>query len=416
MVELRGLCNFNLLGLLITFITQSTALATMNIGVLKENKIDERRVALQPNQVKQLVQDGHQVLVEFSAGKSAQYSDRSYQQAGAIIAEKQQILQNSKLLLKVKCPIAEEYNDYNSEHILFTYLHFDENISLEKTKSLIKSGFLGIAYEWVKAGNTYPLLEPMSKLTGYLFYQRSVELLAQHKGVLAGAYNSEIPGGHILIIGLGRIGVEVLKCALLNRLNITIIARNTQQVQEKTRHIFEKMLGVQPNINLPTVIPFDDEDPEACKVELQAIMPKLDIVINCAVRRQNLTKTKLSYLLDRSMIAQMQPKSIICDATACDQDLIETCISSERLNHYDVIDDVIHYSPDHIPSYVPKTSTDLLSNATFPYVQLLAEEGINALKTNKALREGASCYRGQITHNYTATKKGFEYTDILALL
>jgi alanine dehydrogenase len=385
----------------------------MNIGILKERKQDERRVSLQPHQAGQLVDDGHHIFVETGAGELAQYPDPAYLQAGAEIVPKQHVLDHCELLLKVKCPIAEEYRDYRANQILFTYLHFDENLSKAKTLELINSGFLGIAYEWVEKDGTYPLLESMSKMTGYLFYQRSVELLAQHKGVLAGAYDKALKGATILIIGLGRIGTGVLKCSLLNKLNVIVVARNHQQVLDKICAVFGPNRPAEP----PLIIPFDNDEHEECKRRISELMPKLDIVVNCAVRRPNLPKEKMEYFIDKAMIQQMQPHSIVCDATACDRDFIETCVSSESLTHYDLIDGVIHYSPDHIPSYVPKSSTELLTDATFEYVRLIANQGIKeAIKINEALRKGVSCYNGSITHQYTANKKGFEYVDILNIL
>jgi alanine dehydrogenase len=388
----------------------------MHIGVLKENKTDERRVALQPCQSQQLVTEGHTVWVEFGAGEGAQYPDHTYKTAGAFLGDKQTILNQCTLLLKVKCPLPEEYQDYRRDHILFTYLHFDENIQPEAINAFIKRGFLGIAYEWVEVNGNYPLLEPMSRLTGHLFFQRSVELLAQHKGLLAGRYLPELPGAKLLIIGVGRIGTEVLKCALLNHVNVLVVARNAQVVHQKAHDILTEAFGPESVFSPPSVIPFNDDDPVACQRQISNIMTDVDILINCAVRRPNLTKSRLPYLINQDMIRQMQPYSIVCDATACDRDLIETCVSSEILTHHDSIDNIIHYSPDHIPSYVPKTATDLLTNATFPYIQHLARHGKAAIVSHTALRQGVSCYQGQITHQYTATKKGFQYTNILDLL
>lgn len=385
----------------------------MKIGVIKERKIDEHRVALQPQQVRQLVNEGHSVFVETNAGKFAQHSDSNYLQAGAKIETKQSILDQCQLLLKVKCPIAEEYQDYRADHILFTYLHFDENLNKTKILELIKSGFLGIAYEWVGTKGNYPLLEPMSHMTGYLFYQRSVELLAQHKGILAGAYNQKLKGATILIIGLGRIGTETLRCALINNLNIIIVAKNTQSITEKIAFMAE----TSHTTKQPTMVAFNNEHPEECKREISKLMPQLDIIINTAVRRANLPKEKMKYLIDKPMVQKMEKFSIICDATACDRDFIETCVSSESLTQYDIIDEVIHYNPDHIPAYVPKSSTELLTDATFEYVKLIANNGVKeAIKMNEALRNGVACYKGNITHPYTAHKKGLEYTDLLDIL
>lgn len=389
----------------------------MHIGILRERKQDERRVALRPSQAKELIAEGHTVWVESGAGQAAQYPDRAYQEAGATIADKTQVLAQCKLLLKVKCPIPEEYGDFRADHVLFTYLHFDENIPPEQINALTQSGLLGIAYEWVERDNDYPLLEPMSRLTGHLFYQRSVELLAQHKGILAGSYGPELPGAKLLILGLGRIGTEVLRCALMNRLNAIVVARDEQKVKAKTQQVLQEMFGMGLTTKEPFFIPFDNDNPAACREQLNEVIPDIDIVINCAVRRSNLSKEKLPYLVDKSMIQQMQPYSVVCDATACDRDFIETCVSSEILAHYDLIDEVVHYSPDHIPSYVPKTSTDMLTAVTFDYIKLIANLGPEAAIRNHAdLRSGVACYKGQITHPYTARKKGYDCADILELL
>ncbi|NEO87197.1 MAG: hypothetical protein F6J87_23500 [Spirulina sp. SIO3F2] len=390
----------------------------MHIGILRERKQDERRVALRPSQAQELIAQGHTVWVESGAGQAAQYPDRAYQEAGALIAEKAKVLEQCKLLLKVKCPIPEEYSDFRADHVLFTYLHLDENIPPAQINALVQQGFLGIAYEWIEREGDYPLLEPMSKLTGHLFYQRSVELLAQHKGILAGSYGPALPGAKLLIIGLGRIGTEVLRCALMNRLNVIVVARNEQQVADKTQLVLQQMFGGNGlSIKPPFVVPFDDNNPEACKQQLNELIPDIDIVINCAVRRPNLPKEKLAYLVDKTMIQQMQPYSVVCDATACDRDLIETCVSSEILTHYDLIEEVVHYSPDHIPSYVPKTSTDMLTAVTFDYIKLIANLGPEAaIRAHADLRSGVSCYKGQITHPYTAQKKGYDCADILDLL
>ncbi len=376
----------------------------MNICVLKEIKVDENRVALQPVQVKKLVNDGHIVYIETNAGINSGFIDSKYEENGGIITTKKIALKNSKLVLKVKAPLESEYNDYQRKHILFTYLHFDENIKKENILKLIKSGFTGIAYEWVGSNGNYPLLMPMSKLTGYLFAQRAIELLSHYKGKMAGRYESEHFASNILIIGLGTIGMSAFKYSLVNGLNITILDKNPNAINDKLNFRF-KTNNIKYTDNID-IIKFDTDNPNYAKQELNLRMEKFDIILNCAVRRDDLPKNNLEYLIDIDMIKKLEKGSIVCDTTGCDKDLIETCISSSELNYVDIIEDIIHYNCDHIPSLVANTSTRLLTNQTFEFICEIAKKGFDkAIKDNKKLKNGVSCKNGYITHLYSSNKK-----------
>ena len=381
----------------------------MNIGVLKDIKPDENRVALIPSQAHQLLKQNHTVYVEQDAGKKSNFSDEQYKTNGAIISHKNEILEKCELLLKIKCPLASEYDDYNKNHTLFAYLHLDENISRKNIQTLIQRGFMGIAYEWVEPNKgKYPLLEPMSKITGHLFYQRSIELCTRFKGLLCHHIKCiGNKGANILIIGIGTIGKRILKNALNDKLNIFVVDKHPDTLVDKMK--------IDPDtIHL---IPFNNENPEETKEKIKELMGHLDIIICSAVRRSDLPKTKMEYLIDRQMIKLMKPNSIVCDATACDKDLIETCMSTGYLDHFDVIDNVIHYNPDHLPSLTGQTSTEVLTKATFEYVCLMANHGVKeAIRINEGLRNGVVCYNGKITHQYTANKKAFEFFDITKVL
>jgi len=376
----------------------------MNICVLKEIKKDENRVALQPKQVKALVELGHIVYVEIDAGINAGFSNDDYLENGAIIVSKKEALGNSRLVLKVKSPEESEFSDYSREHILFTYLHFDENIKKEKILKLIQSGFTGIAYEWVGKNNNYPLLNPMSRLTGYLFAQKASELLSRYKGKMAGKYEDEHIGANILIIGLGTIGLSAFKYAFDNGMNITILDKHPETVNERINSRFKTNdIDYIKNIN---IIHFNTNQPLIAKEKIAETISSYDIILNCAVRRKDLSKDKLEYLIDKNMLKDMGKGSVICDTTACDKDLIETCISSTELEHIDIIDGIIHYNCDHIPSYVANTSTKLLTNETFRFICDIANKGFeNAILDNQELKNGVSCKDGFITHFYTAEKK-----------
>ncbi len=384
----------------------------MNIGILKEQKTDENRVALTPTQVAVLTANRHRVYIEKQAGKQSNYTDADYQQAGGMVVSKAEVLKQGELLLKVKCPLLSEYQDYQQQHTLFSYLHFDENISVDHIQALTQSGFLGIAYEWVEEQGRYPLLEPMSQITGYLFYQRAKELCTQYKGILCPQFDDlGNAGANLLIIGIGTIGTQVLRSALTDKLNLFIVDKHPERVKDK---ITAMGFTVPENLEF---IRFEQDNPTATKKALKAVMPKLDMLINCAVRRPNLPKSILDYLVDAEMVQSMAANSVVCDATACDKDLIETCVSSEHLTEIKVVDQVIHYNPDHIPSLTGQSSTEKLTEATFPYIELMANQGIHqAIKTNAALAKGVSCYQGKLTHAYTTQKKQLPHHPILDLL
>ncbi|MCD8452512.1 hypothetical protein LNI90_10500 [Tenacibaculum dicentrarchi] len=389
----------------------------MKICVLKELKKDENRVSLLPKHVSVLVENNHTVLIEKNAGLNSGYTDQDYINSGAIILSKEEVLQQAELILKVKAPLKSEFNDYKEGQVLFTYLHFDENIIKEDILEFIKTKFLGIAYEWVGDKNNYPLLRPMSKITGYLFAQKSIELLSKYKGKLAGAYEIEHKSAEALIIGLGTIGTSALKYFLSNNLKVTIVDKNPDTLNDRVNKRFKTdNIDYLSKVN---VIKFDMSSPYKVKEEISKIINKLDIVLNCAVRRSDLSKSNLDYIIDNNMIKMMEKGSVVCDTTGCDKDLIESCVSSSELEYVDFIEGVVHYNCDHIPSAVANTSSQLLTEKTFPYILELANEGIEkTLKTNKFLNNGVSCYKGYITHLYSADKKNMleNYKSINELL
>lgn len=389
----------------------------MDIGVLKEVKEDEKRVSLLPEQVSVLVSSGHHVSVEQGAGLGSGISNGEYESSGAVILDKQDVLRKSQLLLKVKAPIPNEYEDYNEAHTLFTYLHFDENISVEQISSLIRQGFLGIAYEWVGEEQHYPILKPMSQLTGYLFAKEACHLCARYKGIFCGGNEDFLPAAHAMVIGLGNIGLSALKYFIDNGLKVTVVdSANRKTVNAKANIRFGTANVDYVSAFGVDYIQMDIDDPERTKKSISDRMKNLDIVICSAVRRENLPKRKLEYLIDKEMVSQMSPNSVICDATANDKDLIETCISSASLYHTYEVNDVIHYNCDHIPSMTPKTASKLLTNESFKYILQMANTGvIESVSENQFLRNGVSCFKGYLTHKYSANKKGLSWKPIQTL-
>lgn len=386
----------------------------MNIGVLKEIKPDERRVALQPVQAQDLSRLGHRVYVEIGAGEGAGFSDADYQANGATVVLKSELLTKSRLLLKVKAPLRSEYNDYDPHHILFTFLHFDENIAAKDILELVSRGFLGIAYEWVGKPREYPLLEPMSRLTGYLFAQRALELCSKEKGIFCPRSEQSLRGGRALIVGCGNIGLSAFK--YLSDLGVAltvVVTRNREDFNGRANARFGTEGIDYIGVTHASLLIMDKRDCSRTQDAIAAALPKTDILLNCAVRRPDLPKHKMEYLIDRSMVRAMQRNSIICDCTACDRDMIETCIASESLYHSYREEDIVHYNCDHIPSMVPQTATQLLTARTLSYIRYIANlDSLQPIIEDERLRNGVVCYGGYVTHALSAEKKGLAYRQL----
>jgi len=390
----------------------------VQIGVLKETKEDEHRVALQPHQARILANNGHRVYVEEGAGAGAGYPDLTYREHSATIAQKSEILANCTLLLKVKAPLRSEFSDYNSTHTLFCYLHFDENMSSTDIVELSSSGFLGIAYEWVGQDGHQPLLEPMSRLTGYLFAQKSLDLCAQAKGTFCARNEDFLAGGSALIIGTGNIGLSAFSYFSDLRIPLTILSTtNAEGFNQRANARFRTNKIDYLTLRQAGLLQMDVRNPQSTKDRLCEFLRKADIVLNCAVRRPSLPKSRMEFLIDREMVDQMQSGSVLCDTTACDHDLLETCVSSSSLQHSYFTGGVVHYNCDHIPSLVARTSSQLLCSQTFPYVLDLANKGVGAaLCEDERLRNGVCCYLSHVTHRPSAAKKGLPYRDVADLL
>ncbi len=388
----------------------------MIIGIGKEIKTDERRVALLPGHVERLIKDKHRVLVEEGAGERAGFNNEEYAKVGAEIVSKKKLYEESEMIVKVKCPLESEYGYLRNKQILFAYLHFDENISPENIKRIVSTGVTGIAYEWVEEVGDYPLLRPMSELAGILFALRSMELLMKNKGVLPGGFFKSLESPNAMIIGIGRMGANALKVLLMNNINIFIVDKHPETIKDRAlRYINEEIW--QRNKDKIRIIKFDNENPQRTVENIDMLMERLDIIINCAVRRIDLPKSRMEYLITKEMISKMKKGSVVCDATACDKDMIETAVSSEKLLETYEIEGIIHYNCDHIPSLVPNTASILLANATFPYIRLIASKGfIEAVKTSEALFKSVMCYNRHFTHRYSCKKKDLPYTALKTLL
>jgi len=385
----------------------------MEIGVLVERKRDEKRVALRTDQVRTLLEAGHRIWVERGAGEAVGYSDLAYEEQGAICAAQDEVWQRSALVLKVKCPLPEEYRFLRSDHVVFTYLHFDENIEAARIQQIVDTGVTGIAYEWVEEQGQFPLLQPMSELTGAVCARHTMSLLMEHKATLGGGYLEQWPASHAMVIGAGHIGSNAINVFARNKFLVTVVDKHPETLEERLGRYMSKSVWQGA---IAEVIRFDESRPEVSVKAIRAKLPNMDIVICAAVRRPSLPKAVCEFLIRREDVAKMAKNTVICDATACNQEFIETCVSSDSLMYNYSEEGVIHYNCDHVPSLVAKTATTLLTDATLPYVRLLANGFERAVRQDSALAKGVMCYRGQLTHALSARKKNLHYTDLNNML
>ena len=370
----------------------------MIIGIPKEIKIGETRVAITPEELKEFVKQGHKVLIESVAGEKSGFSDTDYEATGGIIVGKEELFSDAELILKIKQPYAEEMPYFREDQTLFTYLHLDGNAPREYTEELLKLGICAIAYEWVeKEDGTHPLLIPMSEITGNLVVRIGLELLTYpngEKGIFAGGIEGLDPA-RVTIIGGGIIGCNAANYALRVGTKVTIVDKHPWDLSERLKryvpaHLVEVVDGVE-----------SDES------NIRSLLPQTDLLINCAVRRPDF---KEPHLITREMLKLMEKGSILIDATASDHDMVETCKVTSHLEPTFVVDGIIHYCVDNVPAAVPRTSTLALTSKTLPYALEIANKGFwRAVSENEELAKGVMFVKDKIVSKLIADLKEFDY-------
>lgn len=364
----------------------------MVIGVLKEIKNNEYRVAAIPDTVAVLIKKGHKVYVEHDAGLGSGFSDEDYQKEGAIITDCNTIWNNSDIIYKVKEILPDEYKYLREGLIIFTYLH--SNAHLEMTKELLKSKIVGIAYEDIVDKNgKFPLLSPMSELAGKggllaaLYYGQAI-----HGGT--GVLFNRVSGVEtpiITIIGCGYSGMGAAEIAsgLGNRVRILDVGKGIMD-EAKTK--------------LPANVEFLFSN----RTNLLKCLKDTDVLMNCILW----DKTRKDHLVYKEDLKLMKKGSMIIDVACDDNGAIETCRSTTHDDPIYYEENILHYCVDNIPSAFSRTASILLSNATLPYVLQVANKGCEkALKENKFLLKGLTCYYGKLTLEETALKHNLKLTS-----
>lgn len=369
------------------------------IGIPKEVKNNENRVAMTPAGVQSLVRSGHKVLVEAGAGVGSGFPDEEYSGSGAdIIADTETVWHQSDIVLKVKEPQKEEFAFFHDGLILFTYLHLAAEPAL--TSALLERNVTGIAYETIQLDNgSLPLLSPMSEVAGRMSVQIGAHFLekaAGGKGVLLGGVPGVKPA-EVVIIGGGMVGTNAAKMALGLGANVTILDVNPERLRQLEDILTGRFQLVMSN-----------------STHIAEAVKTADLLIGAVL----IPGSRAPVLVTEQMVKSMTPGSVIVDVAVDQGGSIETI---DRITtHNEPIYEkhgVIHYAVANIPGAVPRTSTQALANVTLPYVNLLATKGLEgALQENKPLRKGVNVYRGQVTYEAVATALGKTFVPLTQLI
>src|SRR5437588_1715704 len=362
----------------------------MIVGVTKEIKTDEYRVAMIPVGVEELTRLGHRVLIQAGAGQGSGISDDQYASLGAeIVAEAADIWARADLVVKVKEPLPEEWPLLRPGQLVFTYFHFAADEKL--TRAVMSSGITAIAYETIKdARGTLPLLTPMSEVAGRMSIQEGAKYLErpfEGRGILLGGVPGVLPA-NVVILGAGVVGANAAKVAAGLGANVTILDINL----DRLRYLDDVM---PPNV---TTL-FSDRH------NILESISGADLLIGAVL----IPGARAPYLVRREDLKSMPPGAVIVDVAIDQGGCIETSRPTTHSKPTYIVDDVIHYCVTNMPGAVGRTSTYALSNVTLPYVLQLAKKGLDrAVGENAALAQGVNIRQGKVTNHAVAGTFGLE--------
>jgi alanine dehydrogenase len=371
----------------------------LRIGVAREIKTDEYRVALTPAGARELVQRGHEVLIETTAGDGSSFFDADYERAGAQIASVDDVWGTSELLLKVKEPIASEYPRLREGLVLFTYLHIAADEPL--TRALVDSGITAVAYETVETEDRrLPLLAPMSEIAGRLASQAGAYFLEKPlggRGLLLGGVPGVAPG-RVVVLGGGIVGYNAAIIAIGLGAQVTVLERSI----DRMRHLDEILSGRVSLVMSSTL-------------QIESSIADADLVIGAVL----VAGARAPKLVTREMLGVMKKGSVIVDVAIDQGGCFETSHATTHSDPVYEVDGVLHYCVANMPGGVPITSTKALTNATLPYVEAIADNGlVRAVSADPALARGVNVLDGKLTYQAVAESHGLEYTpldDVLPL-
>jgi alanine dehydrogenase len=360
----------------------------MIIGVPKEIKEQEQRVALLPSAANQLVRRGHSVVLQKDAGIGSGYPDADYVKAGAeIVDQAKEVFARADMIVKVKEPREAEVPLLRKGQILFTYLHLAASKPL--TKALVKSGVIGLAYETIQINNRLPLLEPMSEIAGRMSVVMGANFLAKYNGgsgVLLGGVPGVLPG-RVVVVGAGTSGVNAARMATGLGADVTILDIDL----ERLRYLDLAM------DNTNTLY--------SSEANLRELVPDCDLLIGAVL----LPGAKAPKLITRAMLRKMKPGSVLVDISIDQGGCAETSRPTTHLDPVYVEEGVTHYCVANMPAAYARTATQALTNVTYRYVELLADLGLEgACKRRPALIGGINTRDGRLTCQAVAEAHGLK--------
>jgi alanine dehydrogenase len=370
----------------------------MIIGVPKEIKNNENRVALTPAGTQELVKRGHTVYVQQTAGVDSGFSDDAYSNAGAkMIKTAAEVFSLAEMIIKVKEPIEQEYKLIKKDQLVFTYFHFASYEPL--TKAMIETGAVCLAYETVeRVDGSLPLLIPMSEVAGRMSIQEGAKYLEKPlkgRGILLGGVPGVKPA-KVLVLGGGVVGTNAAKIAAGMGADVTIMDVNLTRLRY-----------------LDDVMPKNVHTMVSNEYSIRELVKDHDLIVGGVL----IPGAKAPKLITRDMLKTMRPGTVLVDVAVDQGGCIETCTPTTHENPTFIIDDVVHYCVANMPGAVPYTSTLALTNATLPYAVRLASQGWKkACIENTELRNGLNVIQGEVVYKAVADAFSLPYTDVKKFL
>lgn len=366
----------------------------MIIGVPKEIKNNENRVALTPAGTQELVKRGHTVYVQTKAGEGSGFNDDEYNKAGAkILSKAEEVFAIAEMIMKVKEPIEQEYDLIRKDQLVFTYFHFASYEPL--AHAMIKTGAVCLAYETVeRADGSLPLLVPMSEVAGRMSIQEGAKYLEKPlkgRGILLGGVPGVMPA-KVLILGGGVVGTNAAKMAAGMGADVIIT-----------------------DVNIPRLRYLDDVMPKnvhtmvSNEYVIRDLIKTHDLIVGAVL----IPGAKAPKLITRDMLKSMRPGTVLVDVAVDQGGCIETCKPTTHENPTYIIDDVVHYCVANMPGAVPYTSTLALTNATLPYAIKLAGKGWKkAAQESEDLRKGLNVINGKVVYKAVADAFNLPFVEV----
>jgi alanine dehydrogenase len=366
----------------------------MIVGVPKEIKTDEYRVAMIPVGVEELTRAGHTVLIQAGAGQGSGIADEDYSRHGAeIVAEAADVWRRSDMIVKVKEPLPAEWPLLRRGQIVFTYFHFAADEKL--TRTILQSGITAVAYETIRdARGTLPLLTPMSEVAGRMSIQEGAKYLEkpfEGRGILLGGVPGVLPA-NVVILGGGVVGTNAAKVAAGLGANVTVLDINL----DRLRYLDD----VMPK-NVTTLYNH--------RHNLLDSLVKADLVVGAVL----IPGAKAPRLVRREDLKRMNPGSVIIDVAIDQGGCVETARATTHSDPTYIVDGVLHYCVANMPGAVGRTSTYALTNVTLPYATQIAKKGLDrAVRDNQALAEGVNVREGKVTNQAVAETFGLDFVPV----